>query len=177
MMKLREQSGLKTLFDEDRVVATASSEFIARGFKVRGDQIRALLSKPKVRLEELAILTSDYEWVIKNLRERLGNYNALRNFLKLLSWATNIKFKHPVEARWPVLKAVALLDKAEQQKLVSILADAGTFLQTDPLINSILLMSGQARKNWLMENAPLVAGRRIYQTACEIWHPGREGGG
>ena len=179
IVKLREQSGVKVLFDEDRVVAAASNEFIAHGFKVREDLIRALLYKPKGRLEELAILTSDCEWLVKNLRERLNNYNALLNFLKLLSWATNIKFKHPVEARWPVLKAVALMNKAEQQKLVSILADTGTFLQTDPLINSILLMSGQSMKgkNWLRENAPLVAGRRIYQIACEIWHPGREGGG
>jgi len=179
IVKLREQSGVKALFDEDRVVAAASNEFIAHGFKVREDLIRALLYKPKGRLEELAILTSDCEWLVKNLRERLNNYNALLNFLKLLSWATNIKFKHPVEARWPVLKAVALMNKAEQQKLVSILADTGTFLQTDPLINSILLMSGQSMKgkNWLRENAPLVAGRRIYQIACEIWHPGREGGG
>ena len=179
IVKLREQSGVKALFDEDRVVAAASNEFIAHGFKVREDLIRALLYKPKGRLEELAILTSDCEWLVKNLRERLNNYNALLNFLKLLSWATNIKFKHPVEARWPVLKAVALMNKAEQQKLVSILADTGTFLQTDPLINSILLMSGQPMKgkNWLRENAPLVAGRRIYQIACEIWHPGREGGG
>ena len=179
IVKLREQSGVKVLFDEDRVVAAASNEFIAHGFKVREDLIRALLYKPKGRLEELAILTSDCEWLVKNLRERLNNYNALLNFLKLLSWATNIKFKHPVEARWPVLKAVALMNKAEQQKLVSILADTGTFLQTDPLINSILLMSGQPMKgkNWLRENAPLVAGRRIYQIACEIWHPGREGGG
>ena len=38
MVKLREQSGLKALFDEDRVVAAASNEFIAHGFKVRVDQ-------------------------------------------------------------------------------------------------------------------------------------------
>ncbi len=182
-VKLREWSGRGILSDEDRVVDVLNGEFIARGFRVRDEMIRALLHKPEpeAKLEELAILTGDCKWVLNNLRERLDNYNALLNFLKLLSWATSIKDRHPVEARWPVLKAVALLNREEQQRMAYILADTSAFLQSDPLINSILLMlmpdSTKIRKNWLRENAPLVMGRRIYQIACEIWHPGREGGG
>jgi hypothetical protein len=177
IVSIKEQLGGEILVDEERIVSVSSNEFLAHGFKLNDEQIRALLYKPKKRFEELAILTSDYKWIIRNLRERLNNYNALLNFLKLLSWSTNIKFSHPVEARWPVLKAVALLEKEEQRRLVSILEDAGVFLQTDPLINTILLMSGKVSDNWLTANAPLLLGRRIYQIACEIWHPGREGGG
>ncbi|HID93985.1 MAG TPA: hypothetical protein EYP60_07800 [bacterium (Candidatus Stahlbacteria)] len=177
MVNIMEQWGGEALIDEERIISVLTDEFVARGFKLNEEQIRVLLYKPKKRFEELAILTSDYKWIIRNLRERLNNYNALFNFLKLLSWATSIKSQHPVEACWPVLKAVTLLEKEEQKRLASILGDAGVFLQTDPLINSILLMSGKISDNWLKENVPLLAGRRIYQVACEIWHPGREGGG
>jgi hypothetical protein len=177
MVNMKEQFGGEALIDEERIAAVLTDEFIARGFKLNEGQIKELLYKPKKRFEELAILTSDYKWIIRNLRERLNNYNALLNFLKILSWATSIKSSHPVEARWPVLKAVALLEKEEQKGLVSILEDTGVFLQTDPLINSILLMSGKVSDNWLKENVPLLTARRIYQIACEIWHPGREGGG
>lgn len=177
MVDMKEQLGGEALVDEERIISLSTDEFLARGFKLNEEQIRVLLYKPKKGFTELAILTSDYKWVIHNLRERLDDYNALLNFLKLLSWTTSMKSQHPVEARWPVLKAVALLDKEEQKRLLSILHDAGAFLQTDALINSILLMSGKVSENWLKENAPLLAGRRIYQIACEIWHPGREGGG
>ncbi len=177
MVNMKEQFGGEALIDEERIAAVLTDEFIARGFKLNEGQIKELLYKPKKRFEELAILTSDYKWIIHNLRERLNNYNALLNFLKILSWATRIKSSHPVEARWPVLKAVALLEKEEQKGLVSILEDTGVFLQTDPLINSILLMFGKVSDNWLKENVPLLTARRIYQIACEIWHPGREGGG
>ncbi len=177
MVNMNEQLGVEALVDEERMVSFSRDELLAHGFKLNEEQLRVLLYKPKKRFEELAILTSNYKWIIRNLRERLNNYNTLLNFLKLLSWTTNIKSSHPVEARWPVLKAVALLDKEEQKKLVSILDDTGISLKTDPLINSILLMSGKVSENWLKENAPLLAGRRIYQVACEIWHSGREGGG
>ncbi len=178
VVRLVEQFGVETLVDEDTVIAAVNDAFIAHGFRVRADMIRALLYKPKLRLEELAILNSDCKWLARNIKARLDDYNALLNFIKLLSWTTNIKSQHPIEARWPVLKAVTLLTPEEQAKLVSILADTGPSLRTDPLINSILMIAGeQPMKNWLRDNAPLVAGRRIYQIACEIWHPGREGGG
>ena len=44
IVKLREQSGVKALFDEDRVVAAASNEFTTHGFEVREDLIRAFFT-------------------------------------------------------------------------------------------------------------------------------------
>ena len=44
IVKLREQSGVKALFDEDRVVAAASNEFTTHGFEVREDLIRAIFT-------------------------------------------------------------------------------------------------------------------------------------
>ena len=132
MVNMKEQLGGEALVDEKRIISLSRDEFLVHGFKLNEEQIRELLYKPKKGFTELAILTCDYKWVIRNLRERLDDYNTLLNFLKLLSWTTSIKPLHPVEARWPVLKAVTLLDKEEQERLLSILHDAGVFLQADP---------------------------------------------
>ncbi len=134
LVRLVEQSDVETLLDEDTVIAAVNDAFIAHGFRVRTDMIRALLYKPKLKPEELAILNSDCNWLARNIKARLGDYNALLNFIKLLSWTTNIKSQHPVEARWPVLKAVTLLTREDQAKLIAILADTGPSLQTDTLI-------------------------------------------
>jgi len=72
MVNIMEQWGGEALIDEERIISVLTDEFVARGFKLNEEQIRVLLYKPKKRFEELAILTSDYKWIIRNLRERLN---------------------------------------------------------------------------------------------------------
>jgi len=116
--------------------------------------------------------------ILQRLRENLDNPAHLISLLKELSLITERKPQHPVESRYPVLKAVALLKKEEQERLKEVLIkDSQVSFKNLPLINSLLLMLGEISPAWLKGNASLLSGRRIYQIAAEIWHPGREGGG
>ncbi|OGQ17648.1 MAG: hypothetical protein A2138_16145 [Deltaproteobacteria bacterium RBG_16_71_12] len=77
--------------------------------------------------------------------------------------------RYPVEARWPFLKAVALLDKREQSLLCDVLAkDPG--LRHFPLVDTTLLMiTGRPADNWVKQYAPRLAGSAVYTVGAEGW--------
>ncbi|MFA5357200.1 MAG: glycogen/starch synthase, partial [Candidatus Omnitrophota bacterium] len=110
----------------------------------------------------------------------------LRSLLKLLiegkDWAGLEKlildYEHtsgywhlyPVESRWPILKAAALLSKEDQAAFVKFL-ESKTRLLRLPLVDSLLLMFKKAvPADWLKRFAHNLAGRTIYTVAAEGWH-------
>ena len=77
--------------------------------------------------------------------------------------------RYPVEARWPFLKAVALLDKREQSVLTDALA-ADPQLRHFPLVDTALLMlTGRPADDWVKQYAPRLAGAAVYTVAAEGW--------
>ncbi|MBI1946159.1 MAG: glycogen/starch synthase [Deltaproteobacteria bacterium] len=77
--------------------------------------------------------------------------------------------RYPVEARWPFLKAVALLDKREQSLLSDALA-SDPQLRHFPLVDTTLLMlSGRPADDWVKQYAPRLAGSAVYTVAAEGW--------
>lgn len=77
--------------------------------------------------------------------------------------------RYPVEARWPFLKAVALLDKAERSLLTDALAKDPQ-LRHFPLVDTTLLMlSGRPAEHWVKQYAPRLAGSAVYTVAAEGW--------
>ena len=75
--------------------------------------------------------------------------------------------RYPVEARWPFLKAVALLDKTQQAALADALA-GDPQLRHFPLVDTTLLMlTGRPADDWVKQYAPRLKGSAVYTVAAE----------
>src|SRR4029077_18697019 len=82
---------------------------------------------------------------------------------------------YPVEARWPVLRVITLLSKADQDALLAFLEreDADIGLREWELVDAIMLMlEAKAPKNWLLRFASSLKGLRIYMIGPEGWYVG-----
>jgi len=127
-----------------------------------------------------AMLKKDWKFLLYELKEALDRAKAgdeirLINFLTVSNYVSVNQRKYPLESRWPLLFAVALLNPEEQKELVSILNnDANRHLRARlVIIDTILLMlEDEIPKNWIDMWAPNVRGRGVYQFASEIWNPG-----
>ena len=105
------------------------------------------------------------------LRQSDANSTELIRFLDICDHAAAEQLRYPIESRYPLLRAVTILKKDEQESLVKILKDRTDFKGL-PIVDSILLMLEKSiSDSWLKDNAPHLEGRRIYQAASEIWHP------
>ena len=95
---------------------------------------------------------------------------ALAQWLTAMAEATDRWPAAPIESRWPVLKAVALLEPAAQQQLAQAIA-ANASLRLHPLLDAILLMAqGEPPADWLARCAPILQGRSVYTIAAEGWY-------
>lgn len=121
----------------------------------------------------------DWKKLLKELRPLLKRskqqMNDLLEFViscdKATSKPENINY--PIESRWPILRAVTLLDKHEQEKFADILDRlANNGLRNAPVVDSILLMEGRVPDNWLERLYPNLIGRHIWLASSEIWYPG-----
>ena len=120
----------------------------------------------------------DWKQLLSELREALNrperSYKRLADFLVVCNDASISGFRHkyPVESRYPLLRAVTLLDDKERDLLVSVLK-SNSKIKRLAISDTILLMLGKGDfDNWLEEQAPELVGRNIYQASSEIWYPG-----
>ncbi|MDP2940946.1 MAG: PfkB family carbohydrate kinase, partial [Candidatus Omnitrophota bacterium] len=77
---------------------------------------------------------------------------------------------YPLEAKYPVLRALALLEQNEQDEIVTWLINRSEW-QRRPLIDAILLMldyEASKSRGWLTYQAPQMNRRSIYEVAAEV---------
>ncbi|MBI3320908.1 MAG: glycogen/starch synthase, partial [Candidatus Omnitrophica bacterium] len=103
---------------------------------------------------------------------RGGAVQRLRRLLRRYAAASEQWPQFPVESRWPVLKAVAWLDRPERELLADFLqSPAQALLRDRPLIDAILLMlRWRPQAGWLRQFAPHLVGRTLYTVASEGWY-------
>lgn len=144
------------------------------GFLRRGDQGYELAESKEI----FSIQLAHVENIRRSLREALHLLTAnksgadiqLERIITDYARALQRWPFFPVEARWPILKAVALLERDEQEKLVTFLEGKDT-LRSFSLVDSILLMlQSTPPPDWVKRNVPRLMGRTIYYIASEVWN-------
>ncbi|MBI1977916.1 MAG: glycogen/starch synthase, partial [Candidatus Omnitrophica bacterium] len=77
---------------------------------------------------------------------------------------------YPVESRWPVLRAVALMAPEKQKQLLEFFETEGSALWKFDLVDSIMLMlQPEPPRKWLSYHAPRLIGRTLYYISPETW--------
>ncbi|MDD3087946.1 MAG: UDP-3-O-acyl-N-acetylglucosamine deacetylase, partial [Candidatus Omnitrophica bacterium] len=76
---------------------------------------------------------------------------------------------YPVEAKYPVLRAIAIMEAVKQEKIVDLLLSRSQWGRL-PLIDTIILMLApdRVKEGWFASQAPQLIGRSIYFVAAEI---------
>ena len=127
------------------------------------------------RIRSAIIGERPYE-LLYDLRDCLGKATAdnepLFTFLKRCEDVTKEFPEAPLEVRWPILHAVTLLDRDEEEKLVGILrSQAAEQLRQSLIIeDSILLMhKDEAPANWMANNTPHIGDRWLWDISSELW--------
>jgi len=125
-----------------------------------------------------ATAKDDWKYLLAKLRSALKiswqGEDGIAEFLSACNNAAVSMRRHPVEARYPLLKAVALLSKEEKERLVTVLTDSKHAATRElPIVDSILLMlRKEIPKDWISRQASLLKGRSVWIVASEIWNPG-----
>jgi Starch synthase catalytic domain len=87
--------------------------------------------------------------------------SMLWEILRRYAEAADLWRLDPVEARWPVLKAVATLTPPERGRLATLLRAVDPAGQT-PLVDSLsLMLENPIPRDWLARHAPRLVGRDI----------------
>jgi len=111
---------------------------------------------------------------LKGLIKPDGTFKRQRLFALIDRYSDQVANQrfYPVQGAWPVLKAISLLSKDEEQDMVNALKNEYADLKERPeLVDKILLMNSVLdRENWLKERTPHLVGRTIYLLAAEIHH-------
>ncbi|HQB11596.1 MAG TPA: nucleotide sugar dehydrogenase [Candidatus Omnitrophota bacterium] len=138
----------------DSVVSLAVSP---RVIAVKADDAFHIKSELEESLRQLMTGGDDS---VRTLKELLFEYSRITS-----SWPL-----YPVESRWPVLRAVALLEQDQQTALVRFLNEHENDFGTDELADSILLMLNgrKSLEGWLPKYAPYLMGRTIYYDSPEM---------
>ncbi|MEI8012271.1 MAG: glycogen/starch synthase [Candidatus Omnitrophota bacterium] len=126
------------------------------------------LNRPRAMLVELKKMWRNDSWEREQVLNFIHKYSKQVDALDL----------YAVQSTWPVLKAVSLLDKNQEEELVDLLAKEYADINCPRLVHAILLMNDRYMKekhseyirNWIKKNVPFIQGRRIYLIAAEIHH-------
>jgi hypothetical protein len=87
-------------------------------------------------------------------RNEEGASDKLTETLVAYASAADVWFKDPVESRWPLLKAVTLMEKKKRETLLDFIKQKN--LRLNPTLNSILLMYGaEDTAKWLRKECLL----------------------
>lgn len=122
-----------------------------------------------------AMQEDDWKYLLAILRKGLQsadkNYSELMDILSICEEAIIDRWWYPVEARYPILRAVSLLSEEEQGKLIYILGlPVNKNIRNLPLVDSIMLMFGVISSDWVEAQAPDLKGRNVWQVSSEIWY-------
>lgn len=107
-------------------------------------------------------------------KEQFNRDIRLRSLINLCDQMSEGEKPYPIESRYPVLRAVTLLSKDEQDKLVAALKEPQNEaeLRGSATANSILLMLQEdVPDNLSSDLAADLKGRSVWQVASEIWYP------
>lgn len=130
--------------------------------------------------EQVAALGSDDPFYIRaKLLEAGTDPDVLLKTLNEYEEASEEWPLYPLESRWALLRAVALMSKEEQTQLVrQLMADPGRFGKLRN-VDTLFLMLGEELlsstewdlyiENWIFKNAPNLLGRDIYYVSPETW--------
>src|SRR5439155_17640825 len=111
----------------------------------------------------------------RDLEEALSDpVNGQAEFLKVMdeyAAACALWPEYPIELEYPVLRAVAEMDAATQQRIEDWLFSRPHEGRA-PLVDSILLMLNpeRAKEDWLETQAPELIGRTLYYVSPEATH-------
>ena len=132
-----------------------------------------------IEVVKKAILENDVYYLYTKIVETL-EADDKKQLLDIFYIANEVALsqpKYPIESKYPLRKAIAVLDKKENEKLIEVLLEKkseeyiGRIIIDDILI---MLDISKISENWLWVNAPDVDGRSIWIISPEIWN---EGGG
>ncbi|MDD5226443.1 MAG: PEP/pyruvate-binding domain-containing protein, partial [Candidatus Omnitrophica bacterium] len=173
----------KRAVSQQEVVAAAFQVMRDQGLPIEGNGVLSLLN----RLAELGLIKKDSGnfrlavhprivavkaddpfYIKRELKEAMSSPEELERIIRDYSKVTSLWPLYPIESRWPVLRAAALLDQEDQEALVRFLNDREAAFGTDELVDSILLMfKGKSTDGWLKKYAPHLMGRTIYYDSPE----------
>ncbi|MDE2232446.1 MAG: glycogen/starch synthase, partial [Candidatus Omnitrophica bacterium] len=108
---------------------------------------------------------------LKGLLNKRGKFNraGLYAFIDKYSAYVQSQRLYPVQSAWPVLKAITLLSKAQEDDLIKALQKKYKGKKQPELVDKIFLMNRIFdRKTWLADKRPNLQGRAIYMLAAEI---------
>ncbi len=123
-----------------------------------------------VPLRTLAVWSDAFNFIRSDIKNALASSHY--DFLTIIeeyALTSELWPAHPIESRYPVLRAIASLTAEEQKKLIAILLN-NERLRTYPLIDSTILMLDfeEGKKEWLQKYAPQLVNRNLYLIAAEI---------
>ncbi len=183
------------IFTFDQIKQDTLDSFENHLLPANEEKIQSLLSKmvelhlvrqdaegryaPLVEPEVIAVKTENVAFIQRQLEHALRKgardgvkaethlYQLLEHYARIVErWKLD-----PLEARWPVLKAVARLSQADQTHLLKFLDAHADQLQHWPLMGSMLLMlRREFPPDWLLKHAPHMVGRNHYIVGSEGWY-------
>jgi 3-dehydroquinate synthase len=176
LKKIQEAAAVKfrnkglAVHDNERHVAELLERFVHLGLVRKEAGAYALRVSKRV----LAVKTNNTFFIKKELEKALKGkgaaHHAVLKIVEDYAKITDLWHSYPVESRWPVLRAVSLLAKEDQELLIRTIQSANGDLKRLGLADSILLMfNRQAADHWLEEQAPGLIGRTIYYVSPETW--------
>jgi len=145
-----------------------------RGIISAGDNSSSLQMNSSISVTKsmryMSVWADDYTAIKRDIEESLEKgdediLSVIREYSQeVIQWDM-----YPVEAQYPVLRAVSLLDADLQLKLVNILSENNKKLHTT-LANAIILMLDydKGKFNWFDQWAPDLHGRSLYMVAAEV---------
>ena len=163
---------LKEVLDKDEFRHIAEKGFSHDSERAAYNKRKELVTYPAEIME--AMRHDDWKMLLKELRTGLesSDHSHLLRLLKLCEEASAAQFTHPLQSRYPIERAVTLLDKNEKDKLSGILNESGLRYKL-VIVDSILLMIDKENrpKDWIAKQTPRIAGRRVWEASSEIWYP------
>jgi len=135
---------------------------------------KKLQDEVAVRARKMWLIDGGYENESKESQDRRYAL-AAADILAVYSAKAHIA---PLESRWPVLKAVTLLNKDEEDALLKHLRVAvgkRSLLRKIPLIDFMLLMLGDVPNDWALNLVPHLIGKTIFILSPEgrkVWKGG-----
>ncbi len=161
-----------------------SARLIDMNLGASNDQLTALWAEIQrtglLENMDAAALSSDAAFYIQaQLLEALNNKENLPAILAAYDKAADDWPKYPLESRWPVMRAVAMMKKDDQKKLLRQLISAPEKFGSLRVTDAIFLMLGEELlapeeweayiDQWMQFHTPNLIGRRIYYVSPETW--------
>jgi len=125
-----------------------------------------------VKVNHIRYIQNDFLTALADLRT--GRKEHLESLLKSYAAASAHWPLYPVESRYPVLKAIHLMDRDSRSALVKFILESESAFAGNPLVDAIALSFAEDLPEawfdgWLDRNAANLKGRVIYYISPETW--------